>query len=184
MESPLRFRNCSQLGQITDSHGRKNWVRSSRSLARASPSTRRILADDIHRFILSGNLGQALRAPMVPTWPSSRAFGDPPAEGFRSRPRLTRVVANVFNLGAARATPQDDFGAVADQYHQESLPRIPRYGITGQALGLTWSPHSPTCGRVGLRPVKFGRDHQNPEDTQVSIHRSSCGPYSISPDAL
>jgi hypothetical protein len=38
-------------------------------------------------------------APMVPTWRSSRAFGDPPAQGFR-RPRLTRVVAD----GAWRST--------------------------------------------------------------------------------
>jgi hypothetical protein len=43
---------------------------------------RQILADDIHWLILAGNLGQALRAPMVPTWPISRAFGDLPAQGF------------------------------------------------------------------------------------------------------
>jgi hypothetical protein len=38
-----------------------------------------MVADDIHRFILIGYRGQALRAAMIPTWLSSRAFGDPPA---------------------------------------------------------------------------------------------------------
>jgi hypothetical protein len=40
----------------------------------------RIVADDVHRFILAGNLGQTLRAAMIPTWLSSRAFGDPPSQ--------------------------------------------------------------------------------------------------------
>ena len=48
---------------------------------------RRIVADDVHRFML---IGQALRAAMISTWLSSRAFGDPPAQGFRGRPRLAR----------------------------------------------------------------------------------------------
>jgi len=76
-------------------------------------STPRIVADDIHRFILIGYRGQAPRAPMVPTWPISRAFGDPPAQGFRGRPRLARVVADVFDLGATRTASKDDFGAIA-----------------------------------------------------------------------
>jgi hypothetical protein len=76
-------------------------------VAQASPATPEILADDVHRFILIGYLGQALRAAMVPTWPSSV----PPAQRFRGRPRLTRVVADVFDLGPACAASQDDFRA-------------------------------------------------------------------------
>jgi hypothetical protein len=40
------------------------------------------------KFIL---IGQPLRAAMGPTGLSSRAFGDPPAQGFRSRPGLRRT---------------------------------------------------------------------------------------------
>jgi hypothetical protein len=87
----------------------------SQSGAQASRSTlarwRRILADDVHRFIL---IGQALGAAMIPTWLFSRAFGDPPAQGFRSRPRLARVVADVFDFGATRAASQADLGAMTD----------------------------------------------------------------------
>ena len=92
---------------------------------RALPVTlaRRRRTDD-HRFIL---VGQALWAGIVPTWFFSRAFGDRPAQGFRSRPWLPRVVADVFDLGPARTVPQDDFRAIADQHHGETLPRIRLY---------------------------------------------------------
>ena len=43
------------------------------------------------------------------------------------RPRLARVVTDVFDLGPARAASQDDFGAMADQHHGETLPRIQPY---------------------------------------------------------
>jgi hypothetical protein len=61
--------------------------------ARDSPTTRRILAYDVHRFILIGYRDQALWAVVVPTWLSSRAFGDPPAQGFRGRRRLCVISA-------------------------------------------------------------------------------------------
>ena len=54
---------------------------------------RRILADDVHRFILIRYLGQALRAAVIPTGLFSRAFGDPPAQGFRGRPRPTCLIS-------------------------------------------------------------------------------------------
>ena len=85
---------------------------------------RRRRTDDVHRFIL---VGQALWAGIVPTWFISRASGDRPAQGFRGRPRLARLVADVFDLGAARTAPQDDFGPMADQHHGETLPRIRPY---------------------------------------------------------
>jgi hypothetical protein len=56
-----------------------------------------------------------------PPWLSSRAFGDPPAQGFRGRPGLPVVLPDVFDLGAARAAPQDDFRAIADQHHGRNL---------------------------------------------------------------
>jgi len=59
-------------------------------------------------------IGRALRAAVVPIWLPSRAFGDPPAEGFRSRPRLARVVADMLDLGAARPATQDDFWTIGD----------------------------------------------------------------------
>ena len=92
---------------------------------RALPAAlaRRRRTDD-HRFIL---VGQALWAGIVPTWFISRASGDRPAQGFRGRPRLARLVADVFDLGAARTAPQDDFGPMADQHHGETLPRIRPY---------------------------------------------------------
>jgi hypothetical protein len=52
----------------------------------SSPTTparrRRMVADDVHRSIL---VGQALWTAIVPTGLSLRAFGYPPAQGFRSR---------------------------------------------------------------------------------------------------
>ena len=61
----------------------------------ATPArSRRIIADDVHRFIL---VGQAI----VPTWFFSRPFGDRPAQDFRGRPWLARLVADEFDLGAA-----------------------------------------------------------------------------------
>ena len=98
--------------------------------ARALPATRRILADDVHRFILIGYLGQTLWAAMVPTWPSLEVLANAPAQGFRGRPRLARLVADVFDLGAARTAPQNDFGPMADQHHGETLPRIRPYVAT------------------------------------------------------
>jgi hypothetical protein len=59
---------------------------------------------------------------MVPTCFSLRAFGDRSDQGIRGRPRLARVVADVSDFGAARAAPQDDFGAIADQHLGETLP--------------------------------------------------------------
>jgi hypothetical protein len=50
----------------------------------------------IDGFILV-DLDYALQAAMVPI------------RGFSDRPGLSMVVADVFNLGAARATPRDDF---------------------------------------------------------------------------
>jgi hypothetical protein len=67
---------------------------------------------------------------MVPTWLSSRAFGDPPAQGFRGGPRLPMIVPDVFDLGAASATPQDDFCAIADQHHKETYRNFSCTAIT------------------------------------------------------
>ena len=101
---------------------------SARAVGWSSPTTParrlRMVADDVHRFIL---VGQALWTAIVPTGLSSRAFGDRPAQGFRGRPRLARLVADVFDLGAARTAPQDDFGPMADQHHGETLLRIRPY---------------------------------------------------------
>ena len=58
-------------------------------------------------------VGQALWAAIVLTWFFSRAFGDRPAQGFRGRPRLARVVADMMNFGAASAASQGDLGAIA-----------------------------------------------------------------------
>ena len=56
-----------------------------------------------------------------------RVLANAPAQGFRGRPRLSRVVADVFDLGAARTAPQNDFGPMADQHHGETLLRIRPY---------------------------------------------------------
>jgi hypothetical protein len=78
--------------------------RLSRPHARASSATRlrrrRIIAEDAHRFILVSLFGQALRTAMVPTWPSSGALTNAPAQGFRGRPGLPMVVTEVLDLGA------------------------------------------------------------------------------------
>ena len=79
----------------------------------------------IHWFILVGNLGQTLWAAMVPTRLSVGVLANSPSQGFRVRPRLARVVADVFDLGPACAASQDDFRAIADQHHKESLPQLP-----------------------------------------------------------
>lgn len=82
---------------------------------------RRRRTDDVHRFIL---VGQALWAGIVPTWFISRAFGDRPAQGFRGRTSLARIVADMMNFGAASAASQGDLGAIADQHHTTSLPQL------------------------------------------------------------
>jgi len=55
-----------------------------------------VVTDHIDRLILV-DLDYALQAAMVPI------------RGFSDRPGLPMVVADVFYLGAARATPRDDF---------------------------------------------------------------------------
>jgi len=55
-----------------------------------------VVTDHIDRLILV-DLDYALQAAMVPI------------RGFSDRPGLPMVVADVFNLGAARAAPRDDF---------------------------------------------------------------------------
>ena len=63
----------------------------------ASPTqAQRVVADHIDRLILV-DLDYALQAAMVPI------------QGFSDRPGLPMVVADVFNLGAPRAAPRDDF---------------------------------------------------------------------------
>ena len=79
-------------------------------------------------------VGQALWAAIVPTWFFSRAFGDRPAQGFRGRTRLARVVADMMKVGAASAASQGDLGAIADQHHTTSLPQLHRYN-SDRALG-------------------------------------------------
>jgi hypothetical protein len=116
------------------------WVRLSRPRAWANRRRRRILADDIHRFILVCNLGQALRTAMVPTRLSSGVLANSPAQGFRVRPRLARVVANVFDLGPARTTSQDDFWTIADQHIKKAYRNF-----TGTATNN--GPASPRGGR-------------------------------------
>ena len=98
---------------------------SARAVGWSSPTTParrlRMVADDVHRFIL---VGQTLWAGIVPTWFFSRAFGDRPAQGFRGRTSLARIVADMMNFGAASAASQGDLGAIADQHHTTSLPQL------------------------------------------------------------
>jgi hypothetical protein len=58
---------------------------------------RRIVAGDVHRFILVDNRGQTFRAAIVPTWPSSGVLANAPAQSLHRRPRPTRFVADVFD---------------------------------------------------------------------------------------
>jgi hypothetical protein len=125
--------------------------------ARGSSATaargRRVVTDHVHPLIL---IGISARPAVVPAWPSSGVLANAPAQGFRGRPLLTRVVADVFDLGAACAARQDDFWAVADQDHKGSLPQFRLHRQNSGSASLR-GRLAPVAASSQLAPVESGR---------------------------